>query len=138
MGINFKKRKFSLRVLLSICLIFCQFQPGVAYKSVAYKKACKLIYINLILVKKSFTYLTLFWMVSLAKAKLKLNKTFSCFNFDISFKTNLVLFLGFKAVNVKISKYCNVNIFQLINFCDCRIPNQQIYLCKTLLLQKID
>ena len=33
-------QKFSLGVLLSICLIFCQFQPGVAYKSVAYKKAC--------------------------------------------------------------------------------------------------
>ena len=30
--------KFSLRVLLSICLIFCKFQAGVAYKSVAYKK----------------------------------------------------------------------------------------------------
>ena len=31
----------SLRVLLSICLSFCKFQPGVAYKSVAYKKrAC--------------------------------------------------------------------------------------------------
>ena len=27
-------------VLLGICLIFCQFQPGVAYKSVAYKKTC--------------------------------------------------------------------------------------------------
>ena len=26
-------------VLLSICLIFCQFQPGFAYKSAAYKKA---------------------------------------------------------------------------------------------------
>ena len=25
-------------VLLSICLIFCQFQPDVAYKSVAYEK----------------------------------------------------------------------------------------------------
>ena len=34
-------QKFSLRVLLSFCLIFCKFQPGVAYKSVAYKKkAC--------------------------------------------------------------------------------------------------
>ena len=31
-------QKFSLRVLLSFCLIFCQFQPGIAYKSVAYKK----------------------------------------------------------------------------------------------------
>ena len=29
-----------IQVMLSICLIFCQFQPGVAYKSVAYKKAC--------------------------------------------------------------------------------------------------
>ena len=27
----------TLRVLLSIYLIFCQYQPGVAYKSVAYK-----------------------------------------------------------------------------------------------------
>ena len=36
--IIFKLQKFSLRVLLSICLIFCQFQPRIAYKSVAYKK----------------------------------------------------------------------------------------------------
>ena len=42
MWIIFKYQKFSLRVLLRICLGFCQFQPGVAYKSVAYKKkACK-------------------------------------------------------------------------------------------------
>ena len=27
-------------MLLSICLIFYEFQPGVAYKSVAYKKEC--------------------------------------------------------------------------------------------------
>ena len=40
MWIIFKYQKFSLRVFLSICLIFCQFQPGIAYKSVAYKKAC--------------------------------------------------------------------------------------------------
>ena len=32
-------QKFSLRVLLSSCLIFCQFQPGIAYKSVAYKNS---------------------------------------------------------------------------------------------------
>ena len=31
-------QKVSRRVLLSFCLIFCQFQPGVAYESVAYKK----------------------------------------------------------------------------------------------------
>ena len=36
---NFQTGKLSLRVLLSICLIFCQFQAGVAYKSVAYKKS---------------------------------------------------------------------------------------------------
>ena len=33
-----KKRKFSLRVLRSSYLVFCQFQPGVTYTSVAYKK----------------------------------------------------------------------------------------------------
>ena len=31
-------QKFSLRVLLSFCLNFCQFQPGVAYNSVAFLK----------------------------------------------------------------------------------------------------
>ena len=36
----FKQQKFSLGVLLSFCLIFCQFQAGVAYESVAYKNAC--------------------------------------------------------------------------------------------------
>ena len=34
-------KKFTLRALLSICLIFCQFQPAVAYKGVSYKKAFK-------------------------------------------------------------------------------------------------
>ena len=38
MPIVFGCQKFSLRILLSICLIFCQFQPGVANKSVAYRK----------------------------------------------------------------------------------------------------
>ena len=42
MLINFKYQKFSLRVLLSFCFIFCQFQPGVPYKSVAYKKSVHL------------------------------------------------------------------------------------------------
>ena len=31
-------QKFSLKVLLSFFLVFCQYQPGVAYKSVAYIK----------------------------------------------------------------------------------------------------
>ena len=33
-------QKFSLRVLLSFCLIFCPFQPDVRYISVTYKKGC--------------------------------------------------------------------------------------------------
>ena len=41
MPIIFVCQKFSLMVLLSI---FCQFQPGVAYKSVAYKKECSEAY----------------------------------------------------------------------------------------------
>ena len=36
--------KFSFRVLRSFCLIFCQFQPGVASKNVASKKACIIKY----------------------------------------------------------------------------------------------
>ena len=39
MWIILKEEKFSLRLLLSICLIFCQFQSGVAHKSLAYKKS---------------------------------------------------------------------------------------------------
>ena len=31
--------KFSLRISFSFCLIFCKFQPGVAYKSVGYKES---------------------------------------------------------------------------------------------------
>ena len=38
--IIFKEQKFSLRALLSFCLVFCHLQPRVAYKSVAYKKTC--------------------------------------------------------------------------------------------------
>ena len=45
-------KKFRLRVLLSFCLIFCQFQPDVAYKSVAYKKVW--ISINQIVQKQPF------------------------------------------------------------------------------------
>ena len=37
---NWKLKNFDLSVLLNICLIFCQFQPGVAYKSVGYKNKC--------------------------------------------------------------------------------------------------
>ena len=37
---NIRIAKVQPRVLLSICLIFCHVQPGVACKSVAYKQAC--------------------------------------------------------------------------------------------------
>ena len=40
--IIFKLRKFSRSALLRFCLIFWQFQPGAAYKSVAYKKTVQL------------------------------------------------------------------------------------------------
>ena len=36
---NFQKARVQLRLLLIIYLIFYQFQPGVAEKAVAYKKA---------------------------------------------------------------------------------------------------
>ena len=51
MQIIYKCQKFSLRVLLSLCLIFCQFQPGAAYKSIAYKKKCVLLKIKHSLLK---------------------------------------------------------------------------------------
>ena len=38
MCIILKQQKFSVRMLLSIFLFFCQFQPGVASKSVASEK----------------------------------------------------------------------------------------------------
>ena len=40
MRIIFKCQRLSLKELLSICLIFCQLQPCVAYKSVANKITC--------------------------------------------------------------------------------------------------
>ena len=55
--------------------------------------------------------------------KPKLNKSVPCFLFEIYFKINLVLSLGFKVINVKNLhsknlkrkfKYCNVNIFNLL------------------------
>ena len=39
---NFQIAKVQPKVLLSICLFFCQFQLDVAYKSVAYKKSAYL------------------------------------------------------------------------------------------------
>ena len=53
---------------------------------------------------------------------------------------NLVLPIGFKIINEENLHLKNfkpkVIIFQLINFCSCRIPNKQLYLCNILSLQK--
>ena len=46
-------QKFSVRVLLSFCLIFGQFQPGVTCKSVAYKKSVYLFLRKKLLYKKN-------------------------------------------------------------------------------------
>ena len=50
--ITLKQQMFDLWVLLSICLIFYQYQLGAAYKSVAYKKACTCDVFTKILSKK--------------------------------------------------------------------------------------
>ena len=39
-------QKFSIRVLLRFCLIFCQFHPNVAHKSVAYKNSVYILHIQ--------------------------------------------------------------------------------------------
>ena len=52
----FKKQKFNLRVLLSICLIFGQFQPGVASKSFAYKSVAYISTDHYILLNISFIF----------------------------------------------------------------------------------
>ena len=58
---------FGFRVLVRYSLIFCQFQPGIAYRSVAYKK--KLLTKNLILLilllKSNQTYCIKFFLVTI-------------------------------------------------------------------------
>ena len=63
--------------------------------------------------------------------KPKLNKSVPCFLFEIYFKINLVLSLGFKVINVKNLhsknlkrkfKYCNVNIFNLLTSVIAEFP----------------
>ena len=77
-------------------------------------------------------------------ALIKLNKSFSCFHFDIYFKINLVLPLGFKVINLKNLhsknlkrklKYCNVNIFHLITSVIAEFPSSN-FLCNILSLQR--
>ena len=81
--------------------------------------------------------------------KPKLNKYFPCFCYDIYFKNNLGLPLDFKVINVKNLysknlkgkfKYCNVNIFQLLNFCNCRISyfGSNIFVISYLCKKKVE
>ena len=44
---NFQIAKVQSQGVISICLLFCQFQPGVAYKSAAYKKK-RVIFLSII------------------------------------------------------------------------------------------
>ena len=102
--------------------------------------------IKLFYIKKAFTYLILFRVVSFWNQML--NKSFHAFVLTFLLKIDLLLPLGFKVINVKkklylrlknlkhSSKYCNVNVFQLINFCDCRIPNQKFIFVRTYLCKK--
>ena len=76
---NFQITKIQSWVLLNICLIFGQFQPGVAYKSFAYKKkrvlqlfdTCR--YLSLVilflrlLVEHNASQLPCFWFSSLSR-----------------------------------------------------------------------
>ena len=50
--------------MLSFCLIFCQFQPGVAYKSVSCKKARKFVLGETVQLKVRFIYQCIETMVS--------------------------------------------------------------------------
>ena len=69
MWIKFKWPKFSLRVLLSICLFFFQFRPAVAYKSVAYKK--KRVYTFLSLTFHCTEYVTLILLIEIGVTVVK-------------------------------------------------------------------
>ena len=73
--------------------------------------------------------------------KPKLNKTFPFFRFDIYFKSNLVLTLRFKVINVKKLHLNNlkrkftyrvVNIFRLINSCNWKPYLYNIFAMKDL------
>ena len=69
MWIKFKWPKFSLRVLLSICLFFFQFRPAVAYKSVVYKK--KRVYTFLSLTFHCTEYVTLILLIEIGVTVVK-------------------------------------------------------------------
>ena len=71
--IIFKWQKFSLQVMRNICFFLCQFQSGVAYKSVTYKNACK--YKNLLIL--TFCYTSWLW-----NGTMRLKKVVGTLNFS--------------------------------------------------------
>ena len=56
---NFQLGKVKPRIIGSFYLIFCQFQLGVAYERVAYKKACDLFITLQCIIGGFFLYLLL-------------------------------------------------------------------------------
>ena len=96
------------------------------------------MYKKIFLIKKVFYLLDTFFGGFFFKPTV--NKSFLCLHFNICFKIKLVLPLRFKVINVKNLHPKNLKgefyIFQLINFCNCRIPKWQLYLCNIFSLQK--
>ena len=81
--------KFSLRVLLIFWLIFLQFKPWVAYKRIAYKKAC-----NQSDFLKSLNR-------NMSKIDSISNEIYILFDFTISLSLNDLHFLKKKIITIK-------------------------------------
>ena len=62
-----------------LCLIFCQFHPGIAYKRVAYKK------------KRTFHYFNVFWQDSCFR-------TYAAWSRSFSFKDKMVSLIFFSII----------------------------------------
>ena len=67
-------QRFSLRVLLIFCLIFCQLQSGVAYKSGAYKDKC--VY------QSGYNYLTIEGIANYLLQRVLYGSAFKIMNYD--------------------------------------------------------
>ena len=90
MWTTFKFQKLSPRVLLSSCLIYCQFQPDIAYKSFAYKKSeyCNHLY-NALSWKIFFTSIS--WQTGVIKKILQRISFAYSYNFAQVFQKKLFL-----------------------------------------------
>ena len=90
MWTTFKLQKLSPRVLLSSCLIYCQFQLDIAYKSFAYKKSeyCNHLY-NALSWKIFFTSIS--WQTGVIKKILQRISFAYSYNFAQVFQKKLFL-----------------------------------------------